>query len=86
MPGDAPKHMVLVPGPLIDKWCYAVEAKLATDQHLPEIVNAVIDHAVLYSAYTDPNCGNPENILSAIFLVDDEYLDLYFKVIRGERK
>lgn len=86
MTQNKPKHMVLVPGPLMDKWCYAVEAKLATDPHILETVNAAIDHAVLLSAYTDPNCTNPENVLSAIFLVDDEYLDLYFKVIRGERK
>ena len=80
---DRQKYLVVVPGPMVNRWCYAVEAKLATDSNLSDEVHHAIDHVVLKCAYTDINLTNPENVLSSIFVIDDEYLDLYFKLFRG---
>lgn len=72
------KHLIFIPGKDMDKWVYSVEAKLATGISDTTKTEEMIDHCVLVNATALSE--NPNEIITAIFEVDDEYLEMYFRI------
>lgn len=76
-------HLIFVPGIVLERWLRAVEVKLMRDPNLENEVVHSSDHCVLL-ALSGKNIteDQPENILSAIFQVDDEYLKFFLDTIQ----
>lgn len=72
------KHLLFIPGAALSKWVYSVEAKLTTTMGKGTEPDEMMDKCVLLMAYAESE--KPEDIISAIFEVDDDFLDLYFQV------
>lgn len=76
-------HLIFVPGLVLERWLRAVEVKLMRDPNLENEVVHSSDHCVLLAlsgkSITE---DHPENILSAIFQVDDEYLKFFLDTIQ----
>ncbi len=76
-------HLIVVPGFILERWLRAVEVKLMRDPNLENEVVHSSDHCVLLAlsgkSITE---DHPENILSAIFQVDDEYLKFFLDTIQ----
>ena len=76
-------HLVVVPGIVLERWLRAVEVKLMRDPNLENEVVHSSDHCVLLAlsgkSITE---DHPENILSAIFQVDDEYLKFFLDIVQ----
>lgn len=76
-------HLIFVPGFVLERWLRAVEVKLMRDPNLENEVVHSSDHCVLLAlsgkSITE---DHPENILSAIFQVDDEYLKFFLDTIQ----
>ena len=76
-------HLIFVPGLILERWLRAVEVKLMRDPNLENEVVHSSDHCVLLAlsgkSITE---DHPENILSAIFQVDDEYLKFFLDTIQ----
>ena len=76
-------HLIFVPGIVLERWLRAVEVKLMRDPNLENEVVHSSDHCVLLAlsgkSITE---DHPENILSAIFQVDDEYLKFFLDTIQ----
>lgn len=76
-------HLIVVPGFILERWLRAVEVKLMRDPNLENEVVHSSDHCVLLalSGKTITE-DHPENIMSAIFQVDDEYLRFFLDTIQ----
>lgn len=76
-------HLIIVPGFILGRWLHAVEVKLMRDPNLENEVVRSSDHCVLLalSGKTITE-DHPENIMSAIFQVDDEYLRFFLDTIQ----
>lgn len=76
-------HLIFVPGFILERWLRAVEVKLMRDPNLENEVVHSSDHCVLLAlsgkSITE---DHPENILSAIFQVDDEYLKFFLDIVQ----
>ena len=76
-------HLIFVPGIVLERWLRAVEVKLMRDPNLENEVVHSSDHCVLLAlsgkSITE---DHPENIISAIFQVDDEYLKFFLDTIQ----
>lgn len=78
------KHLLFIPGTALSKWVYSVEAKLTTTMGKGSEPDEMLDKCVLIEA--NANSEKPEDIISAIFEVDDDVLDLYFRVFYKTRE
>ena len=76
-------HLIFVPGIVLERWLRAVEVKLMRDPNLENEVVHSSDHCVLLAlsgkSITE---DHPEQIVSAIFQVDDEYLKFFLDTIQ----
>lgn len=76
-------HLIFVPGIVLERWLRAVEVKLMRDPNLENEIVHSSDHCVLLAlsgkSITE---DHPENIISAIFQVDDEYLKFFLDTIQ----
>ena len=76
-------HLIFVPGFVLERWLRAVEVKLMRDPNLENEVVHSSDHCVLLAlsgkSITE---DHSENIISAIFQVDDEYLKFFLDTIQ----
>lgn len=76
-------HLIVVPGFILGRWLHAVEVKLMRDPNLESEVVRSSDHCVLRAlSGKDITGDHPENILSALFQVDDEYLKFFLDIIQ----
>lgn len=76
-------HLIVVPGFILGRWLHAVEVKLMRDPNLESEVVRSSDHCVLLAlSGEDITEDHTENILSAIFQVDDEYLRFFLDTIQ----
>lgn len=76
-------HLIVVPGFILGRWLHAVEVKLMRDPNLENEVVHSSDHCVLLAlSGTNITGDHPENIMSAIFQVDDEYLKFFLDTIQ----